>query len=104
MNNQKEIQKAESDVKEKVNILIDELILCNVSEKMSKEVSSKIDHVDIDNMFDFEQQWLYTHLLNIGNIITELSHKSIHFTKSALREYQQSTNPVWIDIVNKNVA
>ena len=104
MKNHKETQKVESEVKDKVNEIIDELIFCDSSDRMSKEVSTKIDRVDAGNMFDFEQQLLYTHLLNIGNIISELSHKSIHFTKSALREYKESINPVWIDIVNKNVA
>ena len=104
MQNLKETQKVECEVKDKVNTIIDELILCDSSDRMSKEVSTKIDRVDAGSMFDFEQQLLYTHLLNIGNIISELSHKSIHFTKSALREYKESTNPIWIDIVNKNVA
>ena len=104
MKNPKETQKVEFEVKSKVNVIIDKLMLCDSSYRMSKEVSTKIDRVDAGNMFDFEQQLLYTHLLNISNIISELSHKSIHFTKSALREYKESTNPIWIDIVNKNVA
>lgn len=96
--------KKEFDIKNKVNSIIDELIICNDSKQMLKNIANKMDKVDISDKQDFENQLYYTHLLNVGNIIYELAIKDIRFTKSAIREYKENENPIWMDIVKKNAA
>ena len=96
--------KTEFDIKNKVNSIIDELIICNDSKQMLKNIANIMDRVDISDKFNFENQLYYTHLLNVGNIIYELANKDIRYTKSAIREYKENENPIWMDIVKKNVA
>lgn len=96
--------KTEFDIKNKVNSIIDELITCDAFTKMLKEIVNIMDKVDISDKFNYENQLYYTHLSNICNIIYELSSKDIRFTKSAIREYKENENPIWMDIVKKNAA
>ena len=96
--------KTEFDIKNKVNSIIDELITCDDSKLMLKNIANKMDKVDISDQQNFDNQLYYTHLLNVGNIIYELANKDIRFTKSAIREYRENENPIWMDIVKKNAA
>lgn len=98
------MSRMEFDIKVKINSIIDELIICNDSKQMLKNITNKMDRVDISDQQNFENQLYYAHLLNVGNIIHELVNKDIRFTKSAIREYKENENPIWMDIVKKSAA
>lgn len=103
MKNQKKVR-LDKEVKDNINRLITEFLLCDNANKILREISNKIDRINIDNPFDYEAQLKYSHLVALYNMVIGLRDKSIHFTKSALSEYRDNHNPIWVEIVKRNIA
>ncbi len=94
----------EKNIKKQINKMIVELMATDNVQRIQKEIYSKLEGIDISDVFDIEKQCLYSHLMNLYNLIDGLKEKPVQHIKSAMREYMENEVPVWMDILKRSAA
>ena len=82
-----------------INIFIDNILLFNDSAKMVDALKERMNYIDINDMFDYYNQSLYTHYSYIFNIISYV--QDLYLIKKSLIDYRDTAEPLWMVIVDK---
>lgn len=94
----------EKDIKKLVNQTISELMATDNVARIKKEIFAHLEGIDISDPFDLGKQCKFSHFMNLYNLVSGLESKPIQHIKSAMRDYIECDNPLWMDILKRMAA